>query len=137
MSTRMDSSPLLLHRRVLPVRCCLDVERLIPDFAFPLTLRQSICCITKNSNLAKLLRDPRVRLIVIDEAPMLHRHIIKCLDRTLRDLPNSPFGGLVVVLPGDFGNVCPWFKMDQKESSYGPSFSPVRSGRIFTSFNSV
>ncbi len=80
-------------------------------FHIPINIAaESICSIMKNSSLAKLLRDPRVRLIIIDEAPMLHRHVIECLDRTLRDLrscPNSPFGGLVVVLAGDFRQCLP------------------------------
>ena len=45
---------------------------------------ESICNITKQSSVADLLRDKRVRLVIVDEAPMLHRFILECLDRTLR-----------------------------------------------------
>jgi hypothetical protein len=75
-------------------------------FRIPIQITaESLCNICKNSSLAKLLCDRRVRMIVIDEAPMLHRHLLECLDRTLRDIrssPSVPFGGLVIVLAGDF-----------------------------------
>ena len=63
--------------------------------------------ITAQSELAQLIRS--ARLIVMDEAPMAHRHHIEGLDRTLRDLMASeePFGGKVVVLGGDFRQVLP------------------------------
>ncbi|XP_043224655.1 uncharacterized protein LOC122382858 [Amphibalanus amphitrite] len=59
------------------------------------------------SELAQLIR--LARLIVMDEAPMAHRHHIEGLDRTLRDLTGSDqlFGGKVVVLGGDFRQVLP------------------------------
>ena len=41
---------------------------------------------------------------VWDEAPMNHRFQMEALDRTLRDITgkDSPFGGIVTVLSGDF-----------------------------------
>ena len=52
---------------------------------------------------AQLFR--RARLIVWDEAPMAHKHMLDCLDRSLRDLfgCEEPFGGKVIVLTGDRG----------------------------------
>ncbi|XP_043203640.1 uncharacterized protein LOC122371383 [Amphibalanus amphitrite] len=63
--------------------------------------------ISAQSELAQLIR--LARLIVMDEAPMAHRHHIEGLDRTLRDLTGSDqlFDGKVVVLGGDFRQVLP------------------------------
>ena len=80
-------------------------------FRVPINITaESICNVKKNSPLAVLLRDPRVRMVIIDESPMLHRHVLECLDRTLRDLrsrPESAFGGLLLVLAGDFRQCLP------------------------------
>ena len=65
------------------------------------------CVVSKQSPEAHLLRAARV--IVRDEAPMAHRHLFECVDRTLRDLcdDDRPFGGKVVVLGGDFRQLLP------------------------------
>ncbi|XP_061355352.1 uncharacterized protein LOC133299871, partial [Gastrolobium bilobum] len=55
------------------------------------------------------------RLIIWDEAPMVHRFCFEALDRTLRDVlrisdtscVDMPFGGKVVVLGGDFRKILP------------------------------
>lgn len=75
-------------------------------FKAPINLTAtSTLYITKQSAVADLIR--RARLIVWDEAPMGHRHLLEALDRTLRDVTDldSPFGGKVVVLAGDFRQV--------------------------------
>ena len=56
---------------------------------------------------AELIRTAKI--IVIDEAPMLHRYQIEALDRTLQDLQNSslPFGGKVLICSGDFRQCLP------------------------------
>ena len=67
--------------------------------------------IKKQSQLSKLVQ--RAKLLLIDEATMLHRFQLEALDRTLRDLmdkPNSPFGGKIIILAGDYRQclpVCP------------------------------
>ena len=69
---------------------------------------QSTLNITGQSSLAKLVR--RARLLLIDEATMLHRFQLEALDRTLRDLmdkPDLPFGGKIVILAGDFRQCLP------------------------------
>ena len=40
---------------------------------------------------------------------MQHRHCVEAVDRTLRDIRNSekPFGGITVVLGGDFRQILP------------------------------
>ncbi|XP_071718997.1 uncharacterized protein [Rutidosis leptorrhynchoides] len=55
--------------------------------------------------LAALLN--KVKLIIWDEAPLMHIHYFEAFDRTMRDIirsPNKdrPFGGKVVVFGGDF-----------------------------------
>ena len=52
--------------------------------------------------LAELLQE--TKLIIWDEAPMIHRFGIEALDRTLQDLHNNtkPFGNITIVFAGDF-----------------------------------
>ena len=75
----------------------------------PLTpTEDSTLHISAQSALAQLIS--RSRLLLIDEATMLHRFHLEALDRTLRDLlqlPEVPFGGKVVVLAGDFRQCLP------------------------------
>ena len=77
-------------------------------FKAPLNLEAtSTCAIAAQSPLADLVR--RTALIVWDEAPMAHRHLLEAFDRTLRDVVgrDEPFGGKVVVLGGDFRQILP------------------------------
>ncbi|XP_031106095.1 uncharacterized protein LOC116010718 [Ipomoea triloba] len=78
-------------------------------FAIPIGVTEdSTCNITQGSHLAELI--VKCKLIIWDEAPMMHKHCFEALDRTLRDLlrfsdPHSnkkTFGGKTVVLGGDF-----------------------------------
>nr|GEV95447.1 DNA helicase [Tanacetum cinerariifolium] len=64
---------------------------------------ESLCRITKNSHLRKLLAN--TDLIIWDEAPMNDRRYFEALDRSLRDIltePHSLFGVKSVLLGGDF-----------------------------------
>ncbi|XP_061351494.1 uncharacterized protein LOC133296511 [Gastrolobium bilobum] len=71
----------------------------------------SICNIKQNSPQAELLS--RAKLIIWDEAPMVHKFCFEALDRTLRDILRfsnqksfeTSFGGKVVVLGGDFRQI--------------------------------
>ena len=77
-------------------------------FKIPLdTDEHSICCVSKQSAIAKLLRV--ARLIIWDEAPMSRKQHIQALDKMLRDINDSEltFGGKVVVFGGDFRQVLP------------------------------
>ncbi|GJZ76324.1 DNA helicase, partial [Tanacetum coccineum] len=78
-------------------------------FKLPLELtEESLCRITKNTQLGKLLID--TNLIIWDEAPMNDRRCFEVLDRTLRDILNAPFslfGGKSVLLGGDFCQTLP------------------------------
>ncbi|KAH0665027.1 hypothetical protein KY285_026233 [Solanum tuberosum] len=77
-------------------------------FAIPLNpAEDSTCNIKQGSPLAKL--------IIWDEAPMMHKYCFEALDQTLRDIlrfkdPSNlerPFGGKIVVLGGDFRQILP------------------------------
>lgn len=67
----------------------------------------SVCYISKNCDLANLFR--RSDVVVWDEAPMQHRHVLDAVDRTLRDLRSTekPFGGIPFVMSGDFRQILP------------------------------
>ncbi|GJR77272.1 DNA helicase [Tanacetum coccineum] len=59
-------------------------------FKFPLELtEESLCRITKNTQLGKLLAD--TDLIIWDEFPMNDRRCFEALDRILRDIVNKSF----------------------------------------------
>ncbi|XP_031111921.1 uncharacterized protein LOC116015896 [Ipomoea triloba] len=83
-------------------------------FSIPIAINEdSTCNIKQGSHLAELI--VRSKLIIWDEAPMMHKHCIEALDRTMRDLlrfqnPNSAnqtFGGKTVVFGGDFRQILP------------------------------
>ncbi|XP_052197177.1 uncharacterized protein LOC127804356 [Diospyros lotus] len=83
-------------------------------FAIPLNpTEDSTCNIKHGSPLAELIL--KTKLIIWDEAPMMHRYCFEALDKTLRDImrfknPSSldqPFGGKTVVFGGDFRQILP------------------------------
>jgi ATP-dependent DNA helicase PIF1 len=78
-------------------------------FGLPINIDEySTCEIGPKDPLAALIR--RARLIIWDEAPMMHRHCFEAVDRTLKDIMKEkryPFGGKVVVLGGDFRQILP------------------------------
>ncbi|XP_052189987.1 uncharacterized protein LOC127799809 [Diospyros lotus] len=77
-------------------------------FSIPLdVLDYSNCGLSKQSLQAELFRE--TKLIIWDEVPMQHRHCVEAVDRTLRDICDSekPFGGITIVLSGDFRQILP------------------------------
>lgn len=77
-------------------------------FGIPLdVLENSVCGFSKQSLQAELFRE--TKLIIWDEVPMQHRFCIEAVDRTLRDICSNdkPFGGITVVLGGDFRQILP------------------------------
>ena len=69
---------------------------------------ESMLNISNQSNLGSLVQ--MARLLLIDEATMLHRFHLEALDRNLRDLmgkPDIPFGGKIIILAGDFRQCLP------------------------------
>ncbi|XP_061347924.1 uncharacterized protein LOC133293370, partial [Gastrolobium bilobum] len=83
-------------------------------FRIPIQINEdSTCNIKLKSTTAELLS--KTKLIIWDEAPMVHRFCFEALDMTLRDVlrisdtscVDMPFGGKVVVLGGDFRQILP------------------------------
>ncbi|XP_047943100.1 ATP-dependent DNA helicase pfh1-like [Salvia hispanica] len=83
-------------------------------FKIPINVtKDSFCWIKQGSSLAELI--VRTRLIIWDEAPMMHKHCFEALDRTLPDLMHCSnqrnsdllFGGIAVVFCGDFRQILP------------------------------
>jgi hypothetical protein len=77
-------------------------------FKIPIPCHEaSICSFSKSSHLADLIR--QTSLVIWDEAPMQHRHIVETVDHTFKDVLNSnkPFGGLTFVFGGDFQQILP------------------------------
>ncbi|KAG5549105.1 hypothetical protein RHGRI_014469 [Rhododendron griersonianum] len=77
-------------------------------FCIPLdVMENSVCVFSKQSIQAELFR--QTKLIIWDEVPMQHKHCVEAVDRTLRDICNceKPFGGITVVLGGDFRQILP------------------------------
>lgn len=70
-------------------------------------LETSVSSMRLNSDDAAILRD--ARLIIIDEATMLYKDSLRCIDRLLRDIMGDqrPFGGKVFLLGGDFRQTLP------------------------------
>ena len=83
-------------------------------FKIPLDIHdRSMCSIGRGTMLGALIQ--KTSLIIWDEAPMTHRFCFEALDRTFRDLLSAddssratkPFGGLPILLGGDFRQVLP------------------------------
>ncbi len=82
----------------------------------------SSCSISKNSSRADLLR--QAEAIIWDEIVAQHRHAIEAVERTLRDIRSDPrpFGGLTVVLGGDFLQTLPVVIHGSKEAILHATF---------------
>ncbi|XP_073120000.1 uncharacterized protein [Henckelia pumila] len=83
-------------------------------FAIPFNPNEeSTCNIKQGSPLAELI--VKSKLIIWDEAPMMHKFCFESLDRSMRDLmrfvnPSNfqlPFGGKTIVFGGDFRQILP------------------------------
>ncbi|KAL3651503.1 hypothetical protein CASFOL_004505 [Castilleja foliolosa] len=83
-------------------------------FGIPLNPHEgSDCNIRKGTPLADLLI--RCKLIIWDEAPMMHKHCFEAVNNSLQDImedvcasnKDKPFGGKTVVFGGDFRQILP------------------------------
>ena len=105
----------------------------------PLKIEQnSFCPISKRSNLAHLLRQSK--LLIIDEMSMGHRYVFEAIDRTLRvlrDAPDTLFGGLTVIMSGDWTQIPPVIKRGSKADIIGATlkFSFIYRSSEKTSFS--
>ena len=63
------------------------------------------------------------KILIVDEASMLHRHLLEALDRTLKDIMNNddPFGGKTLILSGDFRQCLPVVKGAGRAATVGIS----------------
>ncbi|XP_074364102.1 uncharacterized protein LOC141704837 [Apium graveolens] len=120
---------------VLPVASSGIAATLLPGgrtahsrFKIPLKLDDtSMCSIAQNSDIAELLK--RTSLIIWDEVPMQGRYAFECLDRTLRDIMKyvsvdrgeKPFGGITMLLGGDFRQILPVVPKGSRSDIVGAS----------------
>ena len=70
---------------------------------------------SKQSDLAA--SNKKAKIIVWDEAPMLHRDCFDAVDRSLQDIMGSPepFGGILTVLGGDMQQTLPVIPKGSKD----------------------
>jgi len=106
---------------VLTVASSGIVALLIPEgrtthsrFGLPFIIDEcSTCNVKPNTLLAQLV--VQARLVIWDEAPMMHKFCFEALDRSFRDVMKEvdkrykyiPFEGKVVVFGGDFRQILP------------------------------
>ena len=79
-------------------------------FKLPLKINETTMFgITKRKNCAMAEVIRRCKVIIRDEAPMAHKNVLECVDRSLKFILDNeqPFGGKVLVLMGDFRQVLP------------------------------
>jgi hypothetical protein len=78
-------------------------------FKIPIPCHESsVCSISKTSELAELICS--TGLLIWDEAPMQHRHIMEAVERTFQDVlscRDKAFGGVSFVFGGDFQKILP------------------------------
>ncbi len=75
-------------------------------FKIPISChKSSICNISKTSEHADLIH--MTDLVIWDEAPMQHKHVIEIVNHTFKDLCDSqkPFSGITFVFGGDFKQI--------------------------------
>ena len=91
-----------------------------------------MCCIDARSSLADLIR--MAKLIVIDEASMLHKHLFEALNRSLQDLMGNQhiFGGKIVILSGDFRQCLPVIKGANRAATIASSLKGSFLWKHFT-----
>ena len=85
-------------------------------FRIPLSIDKfSTCHIKKGTQLCALIE--KTSIILWDEAPMTNKYCFEALDKTLQDLKNKnePFGGMTIVLGGDFRQILPIITNGSKE----------------------
>ncbi|XP_057247045.1 uncharacterized protein LOC130589639 [Beta vulgaris subsp. vulgaris] len=130
---------------ILPVASSGIVSLLLPRgrtthsrFGIPLNVNENstFVGIRPGSELAALLI--KTKLIIWDEAPMMHKYCFEALDRSLRDIMRSvdrdnlhrPFGGKVIVLGGDLRQILP---VVPKGSRQDIVFTTVNSSYLWDS----
>jgi hypothetical protein len=79
----------------------------------------SVCSVQKNTQRAELFR--ATKAIIWDEIGAQHRLAVEAVDRTLHDIrgSNQPFGGITVVLGGEFLQTLPVVPRGSREETIG------------------
>ncbi|XP_016167305.1 ATP-dependent DNA helicase PIF1-like [Arachis ipaensis] len=99
-------------------------------FKIPLSINEdSVCNIKQGTPLSKLIC--KAKLIIWDEAPILSKFYYEALDKSMKDIlrfepsfnADLPFGGKVVVLGGDFGQILPVIPMGSHQDIVQASIS--------------
>jgi ATP-dependent DNA helicase PIF1 len=80
------------------------------------------------------------KLIIWDEAPMMHRWCFEAVDRSMRDIMSKndplnefrPFGGMTVVLGGDFRKILPVVRKGSRQDIIDAS---INSSKIWAYCN--
>ncbi|CAJ2679218.1 unnamed protein product [Trifolium pratense] len=92
------------------------------SFGIPIEINElSTSNFKKDSLQAELI--PEAKLIIWDEAPMMNKLCFECVDRFLRDIMEKkhplnkykPFGGITVVLGGDFRQILPVIRRGSRQ----------------------
>ena len=106
-------------------------------FGIPLELpadgSPALLPIALDSDLGQMLKDPRLQMLVWDELPMTHRIWVESVDLTLQYLRESPlpFGGLLVVMGGDFRQTLPVVPKSSRAENLQASF---RNSSLYQEF---
>ena len=120
-SIRADGEVVLCVASSAIASLLLDLGRTTHSrFKVPIPIHeQSTCNIGKQSNLADVIR--KTKLIIFDEVPMQHRHVVEALDRSLQDIigVERPFGGITILFGGDFRQTLPVIPKGSRESIVG------------------
>ena len=85
-------------------------------FQLPIDLNEdSTCDVREGTSRHQLMID--TKLIVWDEAPMMHRYAINAVDKMLKQVKKNQmdFGGITVVFMGDWRQTLPIVPMSSKE----------------------
>ena len=110
-------------------------------FRIPLDITDSSTCkISKGTQLAKLVQ--KTELIIWDEAPMTNRCCFESLDKSLQDIvPRCsssgsvlPFGGIPILLGGDFRQILPVIPGGTKAQIVDATLNNSELWRLFQVF---
>ena len=115
------------------------------------TTVHSAFCIPANANLNPsympqigplTLRFAKLKLaqiIIIDEVTMMHKALLNVLDRTLRWIKKNdkPFGGVVLVLGGDWKQLLPVVKSPFDSTLYAQIEACLQSDQVYASFEHI
>ncbi|XP_047945689.1 ATP-dependent DNA helicase PIF1-like [Salvia hispanica] len=116
-------------------------------FKIPINVNEdSVCNIRQGTDLAELII--MSKLIIWDEAPMIHKHCIEAVDRTFRDIlrvcsesnMDKPFGGKTVVFGGDFRQILPVVPKGSRQSIVNATINSSylwSSCRVYLSSDSI